>query len=135
MAAATITDANVNSGTAIILDANRVTEKMEVFSRADETAQADLTAAFATRLNSGRYSGFGNPTITIKGVLKLVSPTTNHISKTHFENLCASAAVKTFVSDLTGTIKVLITGVNYDLDDNTTHLVDYTLDLIRVKDE
>lgn len=129
----TITDANVNSGVAFDIQAKNLSEDIEVFSNAPDTSHSSFTETFANRLTTGRYMGFANPTITIRGVFTIGDATANKVTYDLLHDLVKSSAAKTLVDDMLGTITVLITGITIDKPWTNNGVCDYTMKLVRVK--
>jgi len=132
----TITDANVNGGVALSLQGASITKNTEVFSQVPDIAYGTLTGTYDSRLAEGRYSGFGNPKLTITGNYYLGEDVSNKLTAAFMKDLVSSAVVKTLTSDLTGTIKVVIKGVS---ESNTyaqtvNGVVNYSMALLQVKD-
>ena len=132
----TLTDASVNSGVAITIRAHAVDETIEVFSNVADTCKNNLSDTFANRLSEGYYTGFKNPEFPIDGYLYIGEDSTNYLTLTLLHSLCASGTIKTFVSDLTGTVKVMIKNVSlhYDYANNTNGVADLKITFLRVKD-
>lgn len=134
--ATTIQDANVNSNAAITLPGASITISTEVFSKVPTIAHSSLSGSHASRLSEGRYSGFANPKITITGSYYIGEDSSNTLTPTFMKELIASAEIKTLVSDVTGTVKVLIKNVTESntYSQSTNGVVNYTLSLVQVKD-
>lgn len=130
----TLQDANVNGGTAVALQSKMVTERWEVFAQAPPVAYRDFTDTVANRLSTGRYSGFANPQITVTGIVLVGESTANTVTLALLKAFVSSSAIKTFVSDVTGTISVLVTGLELPQNAGASNgAIEYTLSLLRVR--
>lgn len=110
---ATLTDINVNGGTAIDLQADKIVVTFEVFSPSNDLVPNQSTAEsdgygttepsdWTTRLAKSQYLGYANPRIVITGMYdRTISHATNDtnddIDYIFFQSFIASSATKTLI--------------------------------------
>lgn len=67
-----LTNANVNGGSVIRIDAKSVNTKIECFTNVENTPKVSISdAEISTFYSKGRNTGFSNPVHTINGVIDL----------------------------------------------------------------
>lgn len=112
MANTTITNSDVNSGTAINMQAYDLNTTIEIFTSVNDVP-GKTGATFASRLPQGHNSGFAAPVHTVQGVYRIQDGHTTGASATmdytFVKELCINAGnVMSLVDDKLGTVNVLL---------------------------
>jgi len=143
--AATITNANVNSGSTIVLNAKNINTNWGIFTNKTDKPRVSVAASYATTLATGINTGFSNPTHTITGTYDLTQSHTTgtgaFIDREYIEDLINNAhkvvvlkadKFKT-TSNTTGEINVMLQTYS-DVSENT-NVINYTMVFLEVKEE
>lgn len=137
----TITNPNVNSGTAISLNSEGISTSWEMFTSAVDTPRRTVGADYTTALGSVISTGLSNPRHTVKGVVDLkATHTTGALAKMDTEfileliNNCDQELTLTadkFITstNLTGTRTVMLKGYS----DSGANMTGYTFSMVFIE--
>lgn len=137
--AITLTDTNVNSGTAVeFTGSTTISYDINSTGMVYVIPGQDATAAYTTRLGKFRFTGFGNPVITITGSYDRMNTDTNEGTLTLLKGFVTSDATKTLTDDLLGTIYCNNAQLHVDRsgeESDAGYIVNWTLTLTEVYNE
>jgi len=141
----TITNTELNSGTAINLLGNNISFKWEVYTTNQGTPKKDADGTLESGLGRGINTGFNNPEITIQGVFNLdTTHTTGANATIDYEwmeelvrrsdqvMILTNDAFKT-TSNTTGAINVMLKG--FGGSNSNSNIISYDATFVRVKEE